>query len=215
MTLLAVFAASFMLALSGAMAPGPVLAVTIRESSRHGAVAGPLVTLGHAVLEIVLLALIVLGVTRFIQAPLFLGITALVGGCLLILMGAAGLLRLPRAAAPATGSHEHSGHCAARAAVAGALASISNPYWLLWWVTVGVAYLGMALRFGKAGLVSFFAGHILADLAWNSTVAWAVSRGRRIFTPRAHRMLMGFCAVFLIGLGAYFLGTGVLSLLGR
>ena len=50
----AIFFASFGLAFSGAMMPGPLLTVTISESPRKGFITGPLLILGHAVLEVAL-----------------------------------------------------------------------------------------------------------------------------------------------------------------
>ena len=58
LSLLTIFAGSFVVGLSGAMAPGPVLTVTISETLKRGFKAGPLIILGHTLLEMILLALI-------------------------------------------------------------------------------------------------------------------------------------------------------------
>ena len=54
MELLAIFTTAFVVGFSGAMMPGPLLTVTIGESARRGFSAGPLLVLGHAVLELAL-----------------------------------------------------------------------------------------------------------------------------------------------------------------
>ena len=54
MTLVVIFFSSFMIALSGALMPGPLLTVTISEATRRGTVAGPLMILGHGILELAL-----------------------------------------------------------------------------------------------------------------------------------------------------------------
>src|SRR4030043_483114 len=61
----------------------------------------------------------------------------------------------------------------------GILMSVLNPYWVIWWATVGLAYILHSRRFGLAGISFFFAGHILADFAWYSAVKGAVGRGER------------------------------------
>ena len=52
MNILLVFFSSFVLALSGALVPGPLFTLTVSESLRRGAKAGPLIILGHGLLEI-------------------------------------------------------------------------------------------------------------------------------------------------------------------
>jgi len=42
---------SFVVALSGALMPGPLLTVTVGEATRRGFWAGPLIILGHGILE--------------------------------------------------------------------------------------------------------------------------------------------------------------------
>ncbi len=66
-----------------------------------------------------------------------------------------------------------------------------------------------ATGLGVTGLVSFYVGHILADLVWFSLVAFAVASGRRIMSPRAYQGLIAVCGVFLLGLGGFFLYSGV------
>ena len=49
--LAALGATSFVIAFSGAIMPGPLLTITIGESVKRGARAGPLIIVGHAILE--------------------------------------------------------------------------------------------------------------------------------------------------------------------
>lgn len=58
---------SFIIALSGAMMPGPLFAVTVSETPRRGILTGPILVTGHGVLELVLLFLIISGVGNFLQ----------------------------------------------------------------------------------------------------------------------------------------------------
>jgi threonine/homoserine/homoserine lactone efflux protein len=92
--------------------------------------------------------------------------------------------------------------------LAGVLVSLSNPYWTLWWATVGLGYIVLSLKQGTAGLVSFFGGHILSDLAWYSLVAGAVAGGRRFLTPAVYRGILVCCGAFLIFLGGSFIYMG-------
>ncbi|MFA5756141.1 MAG: LysE family transporter, partial [Smithellaceae bacterium] len=96
----------------------------------------------------------------------------------------------------------------------GILMSVSNPYWIIWWATIGIGYIFYAWQYGLWGVAFFFAGHISADLAWYSFIAGAVARGRHLLTDRLYRRLIGFCALFLIGFAGYFAFAGLVKLKG-
>ena len=64
--LLTIFCTSFVIALSGALMPGPLMTVTVTESSRRGAIVGPLMILGHSILELALVAGLLLGLAPFL-----------------------------------------------------------------------------------------------------------------------------------------------------
>ena len=85
--------------------------------------------------------------------------------------------------------------------VHGAAVSLANPYWLLWWVTIGAALVAKGLALGPAGVVAFFIGHELADLAWYAAVIFAVSSGRHLLSPKVYRVVMACLAAFLLVLG--------------
>ncbi len=199
------FSTSFLIALTGAMMPGPVLAVTIRESAGKGFKAGPLMILGHGILELALIAALLIGFSFAFRDPSFLIGISLAGGTTLIWMGITGWRKSGRDLTFATDkSKPPPGDL--HTVLAGILSSISNPYWFIWWATIGLAYLGSCWKFGWIGLISFYSGHILADLAWYSLVSGAVGRGRRWFSPVFHRRLLRACSLALIVLGGYFIG---------
>jgi len=208
-------AGSFVVALSGALMPGPLLVAAIREGVRQGARAGPLLTLGHGILEAAVVVLVYLGAGGFLKRPGPFAVVALAGGAALLVMGAL-MLRGARKATMAgpTGAaapEESSGGAAGlgRTVLAGAGVSLSNPYWSLWWVTVGMGYLASAAAWGWPGLGVFFAGHILADLAWYWLVTAAVARGRKLLSDRGYRALIVGCGLFLVGFAGQFLGAGL------
>jgi threonine/homoserine/homoserine lactone efflux protein len=198
MTLLALTVTSFVVALSGALAPGPVFAVTVVQSIRRGFRAGPLIVVGHAVLEFALILLLIAGLGTWLQRPAVSRVLGLVGGGILVLFGLLTLAGSRRA------TLEGSATTAPGSLVAsGILVSLSNPYWSLWWAGIGLTYLAYALPFGVIGVVLFFLGHISADLLWFSLVSFSVSRGRRLFSPPVYRLVMAACGLFLLGFGLF------------
>lgn len=198
----AIFATSFLVALSGALVPGPMFTLTVAESARGGWSAGPMVVAGHGVLEIALLALVFMGLGGVISSPRSIIVLGIAGGITLTAMGLVTLIGANRPSPAGSGPGDGMG--ALRQAAAGALTSLSNPYWALWWATVGMGYLAVAGRFGLAGVGSFFGGHILADLAWFTLVAGLVSSGRNVVRGWYYTLVISASGVFLVMFGVYF-----------
>jgi threonine/homoserine/homoserine lactone efflux protein len=94
-------------------------------------------------------------------------------------------------------------------AAMGVAASVTNPFWVVWWATIGTAYVVTALDQGTAGVASFYSAHFITDLGWLSLIAFALATGRRIISGRAYRGVLTACGVFLLGLGAWFLWSAV------
>jgi len=203
-TLLGIFFSSFVIALSGALMPGPLLTVTISESSRRGFIAGPLLIAGHAILEIALVAALLLGLAPLIQKPVVFVATAISGALILIWMAWNMFRSLPFLTLSWEQDKTKSNH----PVVNGILMSIANPYWTIWWATIGLGYILYSWQFGVWGIAFFFAGHILADLSWYSFVAAAVTRGKSLLSNRVYRGLIASCAVFLVLFACYFAFAG-------
>ncbi|MBI5190156.1 MAG: LysE family transporter [Nitrospirae bacterium] len=201
-SLAAIFATSFVVALSGALAPGPMFTLTFAEGVRGGWLAGPAVVFGHGVLELLLLALLVSGLGGVLASPVAVKVVGLAGGATLMVMGA---LMLARPSAPSAGTAAGRGPGFFRLAASGALTSISNPYWTLWWATVGMGYLALSGRLGMAGVGSFFGGHILADLAWFTLVSALAASGRRFAGGRLYAYVTCLCGAFLVFFGGWFI----------
>lgn len=210
LALATILGTSFVLALSGAMMPGPLLTTTIGESVRRGALTGPWLVLGHAILELAMVGALLVGLAPFLtRAPVFAAI-ALVGAVVLICMALAMLRGLSGLRIDWDAHADRSGPLVP----AGILISLSNPYWVIWWATIGLGYLVSCKAHGAAGVAAFFAGHIAGDLAWYTLISVLVARGRRLLTDPVYRGLVGVCATFLAGFGLYFAYAGIERLVG-
>jgi len=180
--------------------PGPVLTITISESIKRGFIAGPLIILGHAILEISLLVLLVLGFADLINNPALLGIVGIAGGLVLLWISFDMLKGIRQLTLDLSSGKSARGG----PVIAGILTSLANPYWIIWWATIGLGYVIISMKLGFIGVAVFFAGHILADLLWYSTVSLLVSRGRKHISDRIYRGVIGTCAVMLIFFAVYF-----------
>ena len=206
-TYVLIFTTAFVVALSGAMMPGPLLAITISESARRGFWAGPQLMLGHAILELALIAALAAGLSKFIDNELVMAIISLLGGAILLAMGSLAVRKVWQKVKLPTASLERGS--GKTLVLSGILVSLSNPYWLIWWITLGMAYLLWSLNLGIAGVVTFFTGHILADLAWYALVAFIIASGRKIMNDTVYRMILLVCGLALLALGGYFITSGI------
>jgi threonine/homoserine/homoserine lactone efflux protein len=135
------------------------------------------------------------------------GIIGVIGGLFLLAMAFAILCQARRAMAPLE-VNAQSVRRGRWLIATGALLSVANPYWFIWWATFGTTWVLWSLAAGVIGVVIFFFGHILSDLGWYSIVSFTIARGKRFMSTRVYRGLLLVCGVALIGLGVYFVVSG-------
>jgi len=214
MTLGVLFITAFGVGLSGAMMPGPLLTATIVSTARHGFMAGPLIVLGHALLELALLIALLAGFSTILLMPRVGQTVAIVGGSFLLYLGFCMIKDILKGklTLPDDQPEQVSSTPLMHPIVAGILISVSNPYWSIWWATIGLSYLTIAWKSSTSGIVSFYSGHILADLFWYSLIAFIISTGSRWLNPLVYRLILLLCSIFLLGLGIYFIYSGFNSI---
>ena len=215
-TLPVIFGVALATGFSGAVMPGPLLAVVVRETMRVGWSAGPIMMIGHGMLELVAVALLAMGLIRFARSARAQGLIGLVGGAVLLFLGYQTLV-MPAEVGGALGAgaaEAVGGGTWARLIGLGTLMSVANPYWWLWWATIGVAHSQWAIRRGRAGASTYYIGHISSDVIWYSAVSIALAAGRTLFSPGVLRVTYVVCAVFLLALGVVFGAAGVKALRG-
>ena len=218
MNALAIASLSFVVALSGAMAPGPLLTYTIvrtAQSRKGGFLVGAWVIAGHALLESVLVIALLMGLSTLLRTSLAVRLIGAVGGSFLVVMGISLLRQIARGGVAAPGADAAAEAIKpANPVLAGVLVSMSNPYWWIWWATVGFAFMvqyGITVANWPA-LLAFLAGHEAGDLAWYLTVSILVSLGRSRITGRVYTAVLAACALVIVGFGLF---LGVSSFLYR
>lgn len=194
---------SFGVGLSGALVPGPMFTVTVSDSVKKGFIAGPMVVLGHIMAEIVMMIVILAGLGQILGSQTAAFVIGIFGGIVLIFMGynisrsntVLSNIKTDENETPKYGSF-----------FKGVITSISNPYFFIWWGTIGLAFMfkGLALA-GLIGLLAFSIGHWLADLSWFSVISFASSRGSKLMNDKTYKAVMVICGVFLVLLGSYFI----------
>ena len=209
--LLVFLGSALVISLSGVMAPGALTAATISAGTRRPH-AGALVAIGHAIFEWPLVLLIVLGVGQLLERfDVRVGI-GMAGGVLLLFMGI-GMLRSARKPVAFDDASVKPGR---HPLVMGIVLTGSNPLFLLWWATVGLALATQAVELGILAFVLFVVIHWLLDLIWLEILSQAAHRGTRAIGPKAQQIVLGICGAALLFFGGKFLfsaGRGLVEMI--
>ena len=206
--LLPIFATSWIVGLSGAVSPGPLLAYDIKETLRIGPWAGPAISLGHSILELGIVTLLYFGAASILDSNIAQIYISIIGGTVLLFMAITFIKNSMKdnqiSITPNNSYLNKLGPI-----MGGIIVTISNPYWSIWWVTVGLAYLIWSQEYGLVGVAFFYFGHILADFAWFSLVSIIIASGRKIIVGKIYKIVLALCGIGMGGMGVYFFIRGI------
>jgi len=193
------------ISLSGVIMPGPVFAATISKGYKDGR-AGLKIAAGHAAIEIPLIVAIFFGLGVFLENRVVLLGIGVLGGALLIYLG--GEMIRKRKEMITQGTDTPYGSFAA-----GVVTTAANPYFFLWWATVGATLIAGAAEFGRVMLPLFALVHIGCDFAWEHLVAFSIFRTKGLWDERKHHFLFLTAGVLMLAFGLYFILSSMLNLM--
>jgi len=179
------------------MQPGPVTATAIAMGARSRW-AGTLLAIGHGIIEFPLMVVIILGLGKYFKLQKVQITIGLAGGVFLLLMAIQGLLSLKAKADNKTSALTN------KPILAGIILSAGNPYFLLWWATVGLALATQATQWGIWAFALFALAHWSVDLIWLQILSWASFKGSVLLGPRGMRIVLMICSAALLVFGLFF-----------
>jgi len=192
----------FVISLSGVLAPGPVTAAAVSMGSRSK-YAGTLIGIGHAIIEFPLMVLIMLGMDTLLKSASTQIVASLAGGGLLLVMAIQMLANLKTAAVLSGKAPK------ARPILTGLILSVSNPYFLLWWASVGLALATRATQLGIWAFALFAVVHWLCDCAWLQALSWTSFKGSNLLSTRGKQIVLVICSLALFLFGLFFIYTAL------
>jgi len=207
--MLEIFIFSFLVALTGALSPGPLLTFTIYKSlkQKRGYLAAVYILLGHATIEFTLIIALLAGASLIFQNIIFLTLVGFIGGIFLVIYGIfaiRGVLKTDFDTEFTLEENIIKGY-KGNSYVGGILVSLSNPFWTFWWAVIG---LSLMLSFDITLLMPieillFFIGHELGDIVWYLPLSIFVYYGGKSLNPRIYKYVLIGCGVFMIVFGIY------------
>ena len=184
------------ISLSGVMAPGALSAVTMHHGMRNSR-AGVSVAIGHGIVEVPLLILIYYGVGALMQISGFQVSIGILGGVLMAWMGVTIVV--------SGGTVVSEGKLGDSSVWAGVMPSAGNPYFLIWWATVGSSLVIRSVEYGLVGVLLFWICHWMCDLVWLWLLAFFANRASANFGGAFVRITSLISGSFLLIIGFRFI----------
>ncbi len=202
----------FIISFSGAVSPGPVTAATLAASTKYKH-AGILVSTGHALVEFPLIIIILLGASKFLKTPAVQIPVGLLGGIVLFTMGI-GLFKdcLKNI------DYQSDEKLNYRPIRAGALLSLSNPYLIVWWATIGLNLIMEHELPNIFEIAAFMIAHWLSDFVWLEFLSFSSYHGTKALGDISRKVVFAICSVALFFFGTMFImnsGSDLLKILNN
>ncbi len=197
------------------------MTAVIKETPRRGWETGPLVIFGHSIIEFILLVGLLLGLDVILQTMVAELVISYVGGILLCVLAALMLIdvfvkkiSIEKELNQLSSEDKKKTY---KPILDGIILSLSNPFWIIWWATIGIGLIYTELpplavvpiEFGLIGLIIFYIGHILSDFTWYTFISGMIAKGKRWINDRVYHVILVLCAAFLIYLGVTFILNGI------
>ncbi len=190
------------------MIPGPLSIFIVTSTIKSGEKkTGLLAALGHCLIEAVIIAMIILGLTTFLKSTLFQFTVNLVGGGALIIFGALSIRE--RETEKKGFSDVETGYSSLIGGIIFTLFNVTIP---IWWATIGLPMLSQALvTTTLLGVLFWVIGHWLADISWFSFLGYSIHKGGKYTGRKTRSRIVILCGVIMIFLGIFFLSSSFSS----
>lgn len=206
-----IFISALAVGFSGAMMPGSLLTYTLKQSLSAGPRSGFIITLGHALMELVLIVLIFLGLGMVLQSKTAQTVIGVAGGILLIYMGIGMIVQSLKNKISI--EIEQSKKSSKNMFLSGIAISATNPYFLLWWAVIGLGFVMQSYNtLGYLGVGVYYIGHIAADFIWYGAISMIVGNTRKFIKQKPYRIMIIILGAVLIFFGGRFIYGAVASL---
>jgi threonine/homoserine/homoserine lactone efflux protein len=190
---------------SGVLSPGPLFFANVLYGTKRGARAGLKVAYGHTVVELPLVIILAAGLFSVSAAiSQYASVIGLVGGIAILGFAAMQIIGVIKRNEPKPVEGQRGPF------IAGVALTALNPFFLLWWLTVGLKLVSDSAAFGFAGGIALLFGlHIWMDYAWLAATAYLASKGGSVIKSKYYPLLLLVLAAVLAYYGVYFIINAV------
>jgi threonine/homoserine/homoserine lactone efflux protein len=190
------------LSASGALAPGPLFIVTITHGIKTGTKSGLLFSIAHSIIEFSLVIFLALGLLSVANEPTVRIAVGIAGGLALIVFG---VMQIYGILNNSDETETVQGNTRNLFMIGLALTGL-NPYFIIWWLTIGANLILLSLEFaGLGGVIFMYICHVWIDYIWLTLLSGFAKRGAKILQFKWYRILIAVFGVALLYFGFLFL----------
>ncbi|MDX9714416.1 MAG: LysE family translocator [Dissulfurispiraceae bacterium] len=181
-----------LIGLSSGFTPGPLFALVISETLKHGVKAGVKVALAPVLTDLPIIMLTMLVLSKVSDFDSILGLISLCGGLFLLYMAWENI-KSKRIDVLSRDLKE-------RAIAKGMLANVLNPGPYIFWLTVGAPIVVKAMNNGMSILLVFIMSFYVFLVGSKIVIAVLVNKSRAFFSGKIYVYTMRMVAVILCAL---------------
>ncbi len=185
---------------SGVMAPGPLFVASISYGLKGGMRAGLKMAVGHAIVEFPIVIILGIGAVSLESFSEYRVVISILGAAFLFVFAGMQIRALFGNGGNFVTDSRRS------PLVAGMALSGLNPFFIIWWITIGFKLISDALLiWAVGGMLVLFALHIWMDFAWLGIVAHLASKGAKILSSKSLKIIVFGLSLMLVYFGITFL----------
>jgi len=185
---------------SGVMAPGPLFAANVSYGLKGGWKTGIKMAIGHTIVELPLVILLGIGVFSLEVFPEFRTIISILGAITLFVFATLQIKTVLKKERVKVSNPKQG------PLVAGVLLSALNPFFIIWWLSIGFKLISDAMiLWSFGGILIMFVLHIWMDFVWLGAVSFFASKSSGILSNRNYKVLMLGISGMLVYFGITFL----------
>jgi threonine/homoserine/homoserine lactone efflux protein len=208
-----------LLSASGVLSPGPLFLMNLVYGTKQGYKAGLKIASGHAMIELPLIIILAIGFFQLTNTTVItynLNALGLVGGISIIIFAIIQIINTIRnkrnkSLFDNNNSNHRVSFIADKPILLGIFFSALNPFFIAWWLTVGLTLISDSISlFGVIiGSVLLFSFHIWMDYIWLILTSYLISKGVSVIKTRYYYFLFMGLNIILTFYGMYMILSSI------
>ena len=212
MTLLDIGLQIILVSVSGVLSPGPLFFANLVLSKNGGFWSGIKIAIGHTIVELPVVILYSIPLIIFTSQSVTFSIInfiSFIGGISLISFGILFVVKI------ISKNNKHNyiieSSRIEKPVIAGMLFTGINPFFFLWWISVGIKLISdsIALLGYPIGIAFLFLVHVWMDYAWLGLTSYFASRGISVLRSQYHKFIILILTIPLFYFGINFVLTAI------